>query len=109
MSFFTIKLGLGSKMKGIILVALLGVGFLSVNMTIEAAEYKDSTFVVEKSTETIPFEELAETDKAVELPEGSFLHGEAVIGSLGQDQDDRTVVDSDTATISVIVAEARET
>ena len=96
-------------MKRMILVALLGVGFLSVNMITEAAEYKENTRVLEKSTETVPFDELAETDKVVELPDGSFLHGEAVIGSLGQDQDDRTVVDSDTATISVTVAEARET
>lgn len=95
-------------MKKLIFVALFGSMFFICNTKVEAAQYKDPVKVAKVSAEGAAFNGLKDTDKVVELEDGTFLHGKATIGMLGANRDEMITVDSETAPNAVTVEAAKE-
>lgn len=95
-------------MKKIMLIVLLGTGICITNNQVEAAEYKEPTEVPEMSATDVAFAGLHDTDKVVQLPDGTFLHGEATIGEVSLTRNALVTINSETAENAITVEEAKE-
>jgi hypothetical protein len=95
-------------MKKLIIVILLGTSVFISSNHVEAAEYKKLEEVTDPSSENILFKGLQDSDKVVELDDGTFLHGEATIGVVGANEDEMITVNSETAPNAVTIDVAKE-
>ncbi|WP_086350910.1 hypothetical protein [Candidatus Enterococcus clewellii] len=94
-------------MKKVMLIVLLGVGISISNSQVEAAEYKELEAAPKMTAVEAAFAGLEDTDKVVQLPDGTFLYGEATIGEVGIHRNSSVTVNSETAENAVTVEEAK--